>query len=119
MMKSRIRRRAIVINGRKTSVSVEDAFWEPLKEIATARRTSVANVISLIEAHHQNTNRSSAIRVIVLEFYRDRKLPSWIRSDRHKSFPRSRSCRNASCSVRSDSDPGSKRAFLIAAKRAG
>src|SRR6267154_2025152 len=88
MMKSRIRKRAVVINGRKTSVSVEDAFWEPLKEIATARRTSVANVISLIEAHHQNTNRSSAIRVIVLEFYRDRKLPSWIRSGRHKSFPR-------------------------------
>jgi len=53
MMKSRIRKRAVVINGRKTSVSVEDAFWEPLKEIATARRTSVANVISLIEAHLQ------------------------------------------------------------------
>src|SRR5712675_2909728 len=88
MMKSRIRRRAIVINGRKTSVSVEDAFWEPLKEIASARRTSVANVVSLSEAHHQNTIRSSAIRVIVLEFYRDRKLPSWSRSGRHKSFPR-------------------------------
>ena len=86
-MKSLIRKHAIVINGRKTSITVEDAFWEPLQEIATARGTSVANVISLIDAHHPNANLSSAIRLIVLEFYRDRKLPSWIRSGRHQLPP--------------------------------
>ena len=86
-MKSLIRKHAIVINGRKTSISIEDAFWEPLKEVATARGTSVAKVISMIDSHHQNTNLSSAIRVTVLEFYRDRKLPSWISSGHRQSSP--------------------------------
>ena len=67
-MKSLIRNHAIVLNGRKTSISIEDAFWDSLQEIATARGTSVANVISLIDAGHQNMNLSSAIRLTVLEF---------------------------------------------------
>ena len=79
-MKSSIRKHAIVINGRKTSISIEDAFWEALNEIATVRGTSVANVISFIDAHHPSTNPSSAIRLTILEFYRDRQLPSWISS---------------------------------------
>ena len=82
-MKSLYRKHVIVINGRRTSISIEDAFWESLNEIATARGTSVANVISLIDAHHQSMNLSLAIRLTVLEFYRDRKLPSWISSGRH------------------------------------
>ena len=77
-MKSLIRRRALVINGRKTSVGIEDAFWEALKEIASARRTSVENVISLIESQHENTNLSMAIRLAVLEFYRDSEMRSCI-----------------------------------------
>jgi len=86
-MKSLIRKHAIVLDNRKTSISIEDAFWEALKAIATARATSVANVISLIDAHHPNTNLSSAIRLTALEFYRDRKLPSWLRSGRHQLPP--------------------------------
>jgi predicted DNA-binding ribbon-helix-helix protein len=82
-MKSLIRRHTIVIKGRKTSISIEDAFWEPLQAIATARGTSVANVILLIRAHHQNMTLSSAIRLTVVEFYRDQKLPSWINSGGH------------------------------------
>ena len=87
-MKSLYRKRVIVIDGCRTSISIEDAFWESLNEIATARGTSVANVISLIDAHHQNTNLTSAIRLTVLEFYRDQKLPSWISSGHHQSSPR-------------------------------
>jgi predicted DNA-binding ribbon-helix-helix protein len=82
-MKSLYRKHVIVIDGRRTSISIEDAFWESLSEIATARGTSVANVISLIDAHYQNTNLSSAIRLTVMEFYRDRQLPSWISSGGH------------------------------------
>ena len=36
-MKSPVVKRSIVIAGHKTSVSLEDAFWESLKEIAAAR----------------------------------------------------------------------------------
>ena len=75
-VKSLIVKRSISFAGRKTSISIEDAFWEPLNEIATVRGTSVANVISFIDAHHPSTNLSSAIRLFVLGVYRD-QLASW------------------------------------------
>jgi len=77
-MISLVRRHSLVVNGRKTIVRLEDAFWEGLKEIASAHRTSVENLISLIEAHHADTNLSSAIRLTVLEFYRDGTLFSLV-----------------------------------------
>lgn len=36
-MKSSIIKRSIVVNGHKTSVSLEDAFWSGLKDIARSR----------------------------------------------------------------------------------
>jgi predicted DNA-binding ribbon-helix-helix protein len=74
-MKSPVIKRSIVIAGHKTSVSIEDAFWVALKEIAQARRQSVAELIGSIDGarqtRHSSGNLSSAIRVFVLEHYRD------------------------------------------------
>jgi predicted DNA-binding ribbon-helix-helix protein len=47
-MKSPVIKRSIVIAGHKTSVSIEDAFWTALKEIAQARWQSVAELIGVI-----------------------------------------------------------------------
>jgi predicted DNA-binding ribbon-helix-helix protein len=75
-MKSPVIKRSIVIAGHKTSVSIEDAFWTALKEIAQARRQSVAELIGAIDGARQNGrhtgNLSSAIRVFVLDHYRGR-----------------------------------------------
>ena len=72
-----------MINGRRTSISIEDAFWDGLKVIAAARGITVAMLISMIDAHHPDTNLSSAIRSTVLEYYRDQNLPPWITGGRH------------------------------------
>jgi predicted DNA-binding ribbon-helix-helix protein len=73
-MKSPVIKRSIVIAGHKTSVSIEDAFWTALKEIAQTRRQSVAELIGAIDGARQTGNRagnlSSAIRVFVLDYYR-------------------------------------------------
>jgi predicted DNA-binding ribbon-helix-helix protein len=73
-MKSPVIKRSIDIAGHKTSVSVEDAFWTALKEIAQARRQSLADLIGAIDGARQSGkhsgNLSSAIRVFVLEHYR-------------------------------------------------
>ena len=73
-MKSPVIKRSIVIAGHKTSVSIEDAFWTALKEIAQARRQSVAELIGAIDGARQTGghagNLSSAIRVFVLDYYR-------------------------------------------------
>jgi predicted DNA-binding ribbon-helix-helix protein len=63
-------KRSIVIAGRKTSVSLEDAFWKGLKEIAAARSMTLSDLVAAIDAKRQHSNLSSAIRLFVLDFYR-------------------------------------------------
>ena len=69
-MRSGIRKRNVVLSGRKTSVSVEDEFWRGLKEIAFARNTKLGVLVSEIDSTRQHANLSSAIRLFVLDFYR-------------------------------------------------
>jgi predicted DNA-binding ribbon-helix-helix protein len=71
-MKSPVIKRSIVIAGHRTSVSLEDAFWKALKEIAQARRNSLAELIASIDDQRRGGNLSSAIRVFVLDHYRGR-----------------------------------------------
>ena len=65
-------KRSIVIAGHRTSVSLEDAFWKALKEIAQARRASLADLIGTIDHQRRGGNLSSAVRVFVLDHYRRR-----------------------------------------------
>ena len=44
-MKSSVTKRNIVIDGHKTSVSLEDAFWNALKEIAYTRQTTLSELV--------------------------------------------------------------------------
>jgi predicted DNA-binding ribbon-helix-helix protein len=72
--KSLVSKRSIVIAGHKTSFSVEDAFWKGLKEIAAIRAVSLRDLVVKIDRAREHENRSSAIRLFVLRFYRDRFL---------------------------------------------
>jgi len=69
-MKSPVVKRSIVLAGHKTSVSLEDAFWKGLKEIAARRLMTLAELIGTIDSQRQHGNLSSALRLFVLEFYR-------------------------------------------------
>jgi predicted DNA-binding ribbon-helix-helix protein len=61
---------SISIAGHKTSVSLEDAFWKELTEIAAERHVKVSELAHTISTERENSNLSSAIRLFVLEFYR-------------------------------------------------
>ena len=69
-MKSLVVKRSINIAGHKTSVSLEDAFWNALKEIAGARDASLSDLVAGIDKARELGNLSSAIRLFVLDFYR-------------------------------------------------
>jgi predicted DNA-binding ribbon-helix-helix protein len=72
-MKSRVvLKRSLKIAGRMTSISVEDDFWSSLQEITEARHQTLSNLVSSINAERQYSNLSSAVRLFVLGFYRDR-----------------------------------------------
>lgn len=69
-MKSTVIKRSIVIAGHKTSVSLEEAFWKALKEIATARTLTLSELVASIDTDRHHGNLSSAIRLFVLNHYR-------------------------------------------------
>lgn len=70
-MKSPIVKRSIVIAGHKTSVSLEDGFWDSLKEIAAVRDETLSDVVAGIDDARSQGNLSSAIRLYVLDYYRN------------------------------------------------
>ena len=69
-MKSPVVKRSIVIAGHKTSVSLEDAFWKGLKEIAGERDMTLSELVASIDSDRQHGNLSSGIRLFVLDHYR-------------------------------------------------
>jgi predicted DNA-binding ribbon-helix-helix protein len=71
-MKSPIIKRSVVVGGHKTSVSLEDAFWNALKEIASGRDMTLSDLVAGIDTERQHGNLSSAIRLFVLGNYRDK-----------------------------------------------
>ena len=70
-MKSPVVKRSIVIAGHKTSVSLEDAFWQGLKEIASGRDATLSELVASIDSDRQHGNLSSALRLFVLDLYRN------------------------------------------------
>ena len=69
VMKSLILKRSIIIAGMKTSVSLEDEFWQALKQIAAGFDMPMAQLVHRIDTRRQNGNLSSALRLFVLEHY--------------------------------------------------
>ena len=69
-MESEIAKRSVIINGHKTSVSLEDAFWSEVKAIAAERNLSLSELVSLVDHERGKVgNLSSALRCFVLSRY--------------------------------------------------
>ena len=73
-MKSSVIKRSVVFNGHKTSVSLEDAFWNSLKEIANTHGVTLSKLVAEIDKARQHNNLSSAVRLFVLDRFRRQVL---------------------------------------------
>ena len=62
---TRMRKHSVIIGGHRTSVSLEDAFWEELAKVARTRGVSLNRLIAEID-ERRSGNLSSAIRVFLL-----------------------------------------------------
>jgi predicted DNA-binding ribbon-helix-helix protein len=71
-VKSSVVTRSIILAGHKTSVSLEDAFWKGMKEIAGGRHMTLSDLVGAIDAQRPYGNLSSALCLFVLDFYRSR-----------------------------------------------
>ncbi|MEC9368979.1 MAG: ribbon-helix-helix domain-containing protein [Pseudomonadota bacterium] len=70
-MPSRPRKRSLMIAGHPTSLSLEDNFWRALLEVAASKGISVATLIEQIDKSRGHAGLSGAVRVYLLEHYRD------------------------------------------------
>ena len=71
-MKSPVVKRSIVVAGHKTSVSLEAAFWNGMKEISGLRNMTLSELVSEIDRNRPHGNLSSAIRLFVLDYFKNR-----------------------------------------------
>ena len=70
-IKSLVVKQSVSINGHHSSISIEGAFWNALKEIAVSQNISANDLVSKIDRERDVANYlSSAIRVYVVEHYR-------------------------------------------------
>ena len=73
--KSLVTKRSIRLDGHRTSVSLETAFWDELKSIADAQGVRINQLIAAIDSERrerQHNNLSSVLRLFVLEYYRSK-----------------------------------------------
>ena len=71
-MKSAVIKRSIVLDGHKTSVSLENEFWDGLREIVSRENTTLSTLVGQIDQERDSCNLSSAIRVHVFNYFRAR-----------------------------------------------
>jgi predicted DNA-binding ribbon-helix-helix protein len=77
-MKSAVIKRSVNIAGHRTSITLEDAFWNCLREIADKRGETLRQLIASIDAERKSANLSSNLRLFVLGYYRDQ-----LNNDKH------------------------------------
>ncbi|MBL8629393.1 MAG: ribbon-helix-helix domain-containing protein [Rhodospirillaceae bacterium] len=65
-MSTTIKKRSVKLSGHRTSISVEDEFWEELKKIAETDKVTIAELLTRIDADRPG-NLSSAARLYVLK----------------------------------------------------
>ena len=69
-----IRKHSVTIRGHRTSFSLEDEFWDALREIALQRNVALAALITEIDKNRDpENNLSSAARLHVLEWLKTRQ----------------------------------------------
>ena len=67
---SRPRKRSFSIRGHRTSVSLEEPFWQALRDIASERGVSLAALVGDIDEQRKDSGLSTAVRLFVLDHYR-------------------------------------------------
>lgn len=65
-------KRSLTIAGHRTSIAIENEFWAGLEAMALATGQSIAALIAEIDQQREVPNLSSAVRLAVLAWYRDR-----------------------------------------------
>jgi predicted DNA-binding ribbon-helix-helix protein len=67
-----MKKHSVTLFDHRTSVCVEEPFWKALGEIAESRKQSVCHLIEDIDQDRTFANLSAALRLFVLQFYKEK-----------------------------------------------
>lgn len=73
-LRARPVKRSFSIAGHKTSISLEAAFWQVLREAAVAEKVPLATLVRRIDGTRGEAGLSSAVRVWLLAWVQNRQL---------------------------------------------
>jgi predicted DNA-binding ribbon-helix-helix protein len=75
-MQSAVKKRSVLVGARRTSISLENEFWQALNDIAKTRKITMAHLLGSIASQqnekHLRSNLSSAVRIFVLSHYQEK-----------------------------------------------
>ncbi|MCH9806830.1 MAG: ribbon-helix-helix domain-containing protein [Alphaproteobacteria bacterium] len=71
---SRPLKRSFQIRGHRTSLSLEQPFWQAFRDIAAKEGKTLAGLVAEIDQERDamSSGLSSAVRVFILDYYRSR-----------------------------------------------
>ena len=69
-MEDRVRKRSLTLSGHRTSISLEDTFWDALNDIASERGMSITALVSEVDEARGVTALSQSLRAYALNWYR-------------------------------------------------
>ena len=64
------KKRSLTLKGHRTSISLEDAFWSALNDIANKQTKSISELVEAIDENRGEAGLSSTIRIYILQYYR-------------------------------------------------
>ncbi len=70
-------KRSITIAGHRTSISLEQPFWEALQSIAKGKDMQLATLVTQIDKEPRNCGLSCVLRVYVLRYYQEQSHSIW------------------------------------------
>ena len=65
------KKRSLTLKGHRTSISLEDAFWAALNDIAGKQTKSISELVESIDENRGEAGLSSTIRIYILQYYRN------------------------------------------------
>ena len=81
-------KRSFTIKGHRTSISIEAPFWEALRQVAEAKRTTLSALVAAIDKERGQSGLSSAVRVWVLDYFRNQQALAKIDAESQNPAPR-------------------------------
>lgn len=81
-------KRSFTIKGHRTSISIEAPFWEALRQVAEAKRTTLSALVAAIDKERGQSGLSSAVRVWVLDYFRNQQAQAKIDAESQNPAPR-------------------------------